>query len=71
LARDTKTVTLFDLYHVLGLGFTDSHMLRGKEPWRQHLAQRIDAVRDANKDVLGISLKMCLRPNLLTRIPTL
>ena len=64
LARDSETVTLLDLYHVLGLGFTDSHMLRGKEPWRQHLAQRIDAVRDANKDVLGISLKDVLEAKL-------
>ena len=64
LARDTETVTLFDLYHVLGLGFTDSRMLRGDEPWRQRLAKRIDAVRDANKDVLGVSLKDVLEAEL-------
>lgn len=64
LARDAETVTLFDLYHVLGLGFTDSRMLRGDEPWRQRLATCIDAVRDANKDVLGISLKDVLEAEL-------
>lgn len=64
LARDTATVTLFDLYHVLGLGFSDNALLHGDEPWRKRLAKRIDDVRDANKDVLGVSLKEVLEAEL-------
>ncbi len=64
LARDTETVTLFELYKTLGLGFTESRLLRGNEPWRQKLSKRINALSDASKDVLGISLKEILEAEL-------
>ncbi|MGJ3259334.1 MAG: YihY family inner membrane protein [Rhodospirillales bacterium] len=57
LARDTETVTLFDLYHALGLGFSEHAILRGDEPWRRRLQDRINDLRNSNEKVLGITLK--------------
>jgi len=57
LARDPDTVTLFDLYHALGLGFAEQTVLRGDEPWGPVLEQRIGDLRQSNRSVLGITLK--------------
>ncbi len=60
LSRDTETVTLFDLYHALGLGFSEGTILRGDEAWRERLQDRIDELRNSNRNVLGVSLKEIL-----------
>lgn len=57
LARDPETVTLFDLYHALGLGFSENDILEGGEPWRQRLQERVNELRNSNRSVLGISLR--------------
>jgi len=57
LARDPETVSLFDLYHALGLGFSEHAVLRGDEPWRSRLEERIADLRQSNQSALGVSLK--------------
>jgi len=60
LARAPETVSLFDLYHTLGLGFSEQTVLRGDEPWRTRLEERIDGLRKSNRSALDISLKEIL-----------
>lgn len=62
LARDPETVTLYDLYQKLGLGFSEYAILRGDEQWRGRLEERINELRASNQDVLGVSLKEIIEP---------
>jgi membrane protein len=57
LARDPETVTLFDLYHALGLGFSENTLLGGEESWRLRLEERVSELKKSNQQVLGVSLK--------------
>lgn len=60
LARDPETVTLHDLYQILGLGVADRSIEGGGEPWRQRLSARLTELRDINRDVLATTLKEIL-----------
>jgi len=57
LARDPESVTLFDLYHALGLGFSEHMILSGEEPWRARLEERVNELKKSNQSVLALSLK--------------
>lgn len=56
LARDPDTVTIYDLYGVLGLGFTERSVPYGPEPWRGKLSTAIDTLRRTNRQSLDITL---------------
>jgi membrane protein len=60
LARDPETVSLYDLYQALGLGFSEDTILRGDEPWRARLEERVSELQKSNQNALGISLKEIL-----------
>lgn len=57
LSRDPEHVTLFDLYHALGLGFSEHAVLGGNESWQARLEERVNELKKSNQDVLGVSLK--------------
>ncbi len=60
LARDPDTLTLYDLYQVLGLGFGERTIPTGEEPWRQRLAARVENLKSANRETLSTSLREIL-----------
>lgn len=60
LARDPETVTLYDLYQVLGLGIAERSIESGGEAWRQRLSVRLSELRAINREVLGTTLKEIL-----------
>lgn len=66
LARDPETVSLYDLYQTLGLGFSEYDILRGTEPWRDRMRERIGQLREANQKVLGVTLKDLIDAQLST-----
>lgn len=60
LARDPDTLTLYDLYQVLGLGFGEREIPHGDEPWRQRLSDRIDNLKTVNQETLSTPLREIL-----------
>lgn len=56
LARAPDTVTLHDLYGVLGLGFSERTVPHGPEPWRDRLSAAIEQLRGSNRSALDITL---------------
>ena len=56
LARDPATLTVYDLYQVLGLGFGERAIPYGKEPWRERLSSCINELKEVNRDTLSASL---------------
>lgn len=60
IARDLQTVTLFDLYQTLGLGFSESRLLEGEEAWRGRIAERVEELRASNRSVMSATLKEIL-----------
>lgn len=56
MARAPETVTIYDLYSALGLGFGEHSVPPGEEPWRGKLGAAIDDLRGANKNALAPTL---------------
>ena len=56
LARSAETVTVYDLYAVLGLDFAQRSVPIGDGEWRKKLSMTISDLSEANRSALGISL---------------
>jgi len=61
LARDLDTVTLWDLFRDLGLGFTQAELDAGGNGWRARLSTIMHGVADGAGDAMDVTLKDLLR----------
>ncbi len=57
LARDVGSVSLYDLYTALGLGFLDKVPGTSDEAWRQRLSARLSELQSLDRQALSVTLR--------------